>query len=168
MYWFLGKQISDITREFFRLVAYHTSSRYMDSTGCFKHTQGHGIKACLCVICGKNKNWKSNYILTYVIWYSQTTHGPKWPHPLRWSHDFLQLHNNIYYSAQKPFVPIKVESWYWEHWWKTVWYHRVDTKVQKFCKLFGKSGFLEFLEVKYLSPLVSNKSTIVLLTGTTS
>ena len=37
---FLGEQGSDtggLTREFFRLVAYHTSSRYMENTGCFKH-----------------------------------------------------------------------------------------------------------------------------------
>ena len=37
---FLGEQGSDtggLTREFFRLVAYYTSSRYMENTGCFKH-----------------------------------------------------------------------------------------------------------------------------------
>ena len=26
-----------LSREFFRLIAYHTALKYMDNTGCFKH-----------------------------------------------------------------------------------------------------------------------------------
>ena len=37
---FLGEDGVDtggVTQEFFRLIGYHTATKYMESTGCFKH-----------------------------------------------------------------------------------------------------------------------------------